>query len=178
MLVRLAGKNILFDPTFSPRASPVSFAGPKCVVPLPIDIPELPRIDVVMISHNHYDHLDADSVQRLVASAHGSPRFLVPKGLAVWFRELGIMRVDEYDWWQEARDGPLRITFVPVQHWSRRGLKRACETSAACSHCSSTCSRSARRAGWRKSPGPEGEHTPPSANRMPAQVENETPLPP
>lgn len=122
MLVRLAGKNVLFDPTFSPRASPVGFAGPKRVVPLPIDIADLPRIDVVMISHNHYDHLDANSVQRLAASTHGSPRFLVPKGLAAWFKEQGITRVDEYDWWQETREGPLRITFVPVQHWSRRGL--------------------------------------------------------
>ena len=122
MLVRLAGKNVLFDPTFSPRASPVAFAGPKRVVPLPIDIADLPRIDVVMISHNHYDHLDANSVQRLAVSTHGSPRFLVPKGLAAWFKEQGITRVDEYDWWQEARVGPLRITFVPVQHWSRRGL--------------------------------------------------------
>lgn len=122
MLVRLAGKNVLFDPTFSPRASPVGFAGPKRVVPLPIDIADLPRIDVVMISHNHYDHLDANSVQRLAASTHGSPRFLVPKGLAAWFKEQGITHVDEYDWWQETREGPLRITFVPVQHWSRRGL--------------------------------------------------------
>ena len=59
MLVRLAGRNILFDPIFSERASPVGFAGPKRIVPLPIDIADLPRIDVVMISHNHYDHLDA-----------------------------------------------------------------------------------------------------------------------
>ncbi len=122
MLVRLAGKNILFDPTFAPRASPVSFAGPKRVVPLPIDIPELPRIDLVMVSHNHYDHLDTDSVRRLAASVHGSPRFLVPKGFVPWFWDLGITRVDEYDWWQEASEGPLRITFVPVQHWSRRGI--------------------------------------------------------
>lgn len=122
MLVRLAGKNVIFDPNFSERASPVSFAGPKRIVALPIDIPELPRIDVVMISHNHYDHLDADSVQRLAASPHGSPLFLVPKGLAAWFKERGITRVNEYDWWEEMREGPLRITFVPVQHWSRRGL--------------------------------------------------------
>ncbi len=60
MLVRLAGMNILFDPVFSERASPVGFAGPRRIVPLPIDFAELPRIDVVLISHNHYDHLDAD----------------------------------------------------------------------------------------------------------------------
>ncbi len=122
MLLRLAGRNILFDPVFSERVSPVRFAGPRRIVPLPIDIPDLPRIDLVFISHNHYDHLDADSVQRLAAMAQGSPRFLVPKGLKAWFTELGITRVDEYDWWQETRDAVLRIVFVPVQHWSRRGV--------------------------------------------------------
>ena len=122
MLVRVAGKNVLFDPVFSQRASPFSFAGPKRIVPLPIDIPELPRIDLVMVSHNHYDHLDADAVQRLATMPQGSPRFLVPKGMKTWFTTLGVTRVDEYDWWQETREEALRITFVPVQHWSRRGL--------------------------------------------------------
>ena len=125
MLVRLAGKNILFDPIFSERASPVGFAGPKRLVPLPIDIPDLPRIDVVLISHNHYDHLDLRSVERLAAMPQGSPRFLVPMGLKAWFESLGITRVDEYDWWQETREGGLRIVFVPVQHWSKRTLDDA-----------------------------------------------------
>jgi N-acyl-phosphatidylethanolamine-hydrolysing phospholipase D len=128
MLVRLAGKNFLFDPIFSERASPVSFSGPKRIVPLPIDIPELPRIDVVLISHNHYDHLDEVSVVRLAAMEQGSPRFLVPMGLKDWFASLGITRVDEYDWWQETREGDLRITFVPVQHWSKRRLDDANQT--------------------------------------------------
>ena len=122
MLVRLAGKNMLFDPVFSPRASPFSFAGPKRIVPLPIAIADLPRIDLVMVSHNHYDHLDADTVQQLAAMPQGSPRFLVPKGLKAWFATLGITRVDEYDWWQDTTEDTLRITFVPVQHWSRRRL--------------------------------------------------------
>jgi N-acyl-phosphatidylethanolamine-hydrolysing phospholipase D len=128
MLVRLAGMNILFDPIFSERASPVGFAGPRRVVPLPIDIPDLPKIDVVMISHNHYDHLDVESVLRLAAMEQGSPRFLVPMGLKAWFATLGITRVDEYDWWQETRVGGLRITFVPVQHWSKRRLDDANRT--------------------------------------------------
>ena len=122
MLVRLAGKNMLFDPIFSERASPVGFAGPRRIVPLPIDIPQLPRIDVVMISHNHYDHLDAESIKRLAAMPQGSPRFLVPLGLKAWFAELGITRVDEYDWWQDTREDTLKITFVPVHHWSKRRL--------------------------------------------------------
>ena len=128
MFVRLAGKNILFDPIFAGRASPFAFAGPKRIVPLPIDIAELPPIDVVLISHNHYDHLDADAVARLAAMPQGSPRFLVPLGLKAWFATLGITRVDEYDWWQETREGDLAITFVPVQHWSKRRLDDANQT--------------------------------------------------
>jgi N-acyl-phosphatidylethanolamine-hydrolysing phospholipase D len=122
VLVRIAGMTVLFDPIFSERASPVAFAGPRRIVPLPIDIPELPRVDVVMISHNHYDHLDEDSVLRLAAMPQGSPRFLVPLGLKAWFTERGISRVDEFDWWQTTTEGPLAITMVPVQHWSKRTL--------------------------------------------------------
>lgn len=95
MLVRLAGKNMLFDPVFSPSASPVSFAGAKRIVPPPIAIADLPRIDLVMVSHNHYDHLDADTVQQLAAMPQGSPRLLVPKGLKAGFAALGIRRVND-----------------------------------------------------------------------------------
>ena len=119
-LIQLAGFNVLVDPQFSQRASPVQFAGPRRIVPLPIDIPALPRIDVVLISHNHYDHLDTDSVRRLAARPPGSPLFLVPLGLKAWFHDKGIDRVEEYDWWQSRADGPLRFTLVPVQHWSKR----------------------------------------------------------
>jgi L-ascorbate metabolism protein UlaG (beta-lactamase superfamily) len=122
VLVRLAGHTMLFDPIFSERASPLPTIGPKRVVPLPIDIHDLPKVDVVMISHNHYDHLDEATVRRLAAMPQGSPRFLVPLGLKRWFADLGITRVDEYDWWQGTKEGPLAITFVPVQHWSRRRL--------------------------------------------------------
>lgn len=128
VLVRLAGKNVLFDPIFSERASPVSFAGPKRLVPLPIELDELPHIDVVMVSHNHYDHCDDETLRRLAAQPGGSPRFLVPLGLKAWFAERGIERVGEYDWWQSTDEGPLRITFTPVQHWSRRGLTDMNET--------------------------------------------------
>ena len=122
VLLRIAGKNILFDPIFSQRASPVSFAGPKRMVPLPIDIGQLPKIDAVMVSHNHYDHFDADSIEQLAALPTGSPRFLVPLGLKAWFVERGIERVEEYDWWQTTELDGVKITFVPVQHWSRRTL--------------------------------------------------------
>lgn len=121
-LVQLAGRNVLFDPIFSERASPVAFAGPKRIVPLPIDVPDLPRIDVVVVSHNHYDHLDEASVRRLAAQPGGSPLFLVPLGLKAWFAGNGIERVEEMDWWQAREEGALRLTFVPAQHWSKRTL--------------------------------------------------------
>jgi L-ascorbate metabolism protein UlaG (beta-lactamase superfamily) len=122
VLLRIAGRTVLFDPIFSEYASPLPFAGPRRIVPLPIDIPDLPKIDVVMISHNHYDHLDEASVLRLATMPQGGPRFLVPLGLKAWFLERGITRVDEFDWWQSTTEGPLAITMVPVQHWSRRAL--------------------------------------------------------
>ena len=127
-LVQVAGQNVLFDPQFSERASPVAFAGPRRIVPLPLDIPELPRIDVVLTSHNHYDHLDLDTVKRLAALPAGSPLFLVPLGLARWVRDQGIERVEELGWWQSRVVGGLRYTLVPVQHWSKRTLWDANET--------------------------------------------------
>ena len=119
-LIQLAGMNILVDPHFSQRASPVQFAGPTRIVALPIDIEELPRIDVVLTSHNHYDHLDLGTVRRLARMPGGSPLFLVPAGLAGWFREQGIDRVEELDWWQSRALDAARFTLVPVQHWSQR----------------------------------------------------------
>jgi len=121
-LVQLAGTNILMDPHFSERASPVQFAGPRRIVALPIELCELPRIDVVLISHNHYDHLDLTTVRELAAMDAGSPLFLVPLGLKAWFHEIGVTRVEEYDWWQAHSQGALRFTLVPVQHWSKRTL--------------------------------------------------------
>ena len=121
-LVQLAGRNVLLDPIFSERASPVSFAGPRRVVAPPLAIAELPRIDVVALSHNHYDHLDRATVEALAAQPGGSPLFVVPLGLRAWFADRGIARVVERDWWQAHEDGGLRFTLVPVQHWSKRTL--------------------------------------------------------
>ena len=85
-------------------------------------MPELPRIDVVLTSHNHYDHLDLETVKRIAAQPSGSPLFLVPLGLKRWFAGQGIDRVEEHDWWEEREVGTVRFTFVPVQHWSKRTL--------------------------------------------------------
>jgi len=118
MLIQLDGVNVLTDPHFSERASPVSFAGPRRLNPPGLAFEALPRIDVVVISHDHYDHLDRPSVQQLAATHR--PLFLVPLGLKAWFASLGIERVTELDWWQSQRVGAVTFTLTPVQHWSAR----------------------------------------------------------
>ena len=122
VLLHVAGRYVLTDPQFSERASPVSIAGPKRVVPATPPIDKLPHIDVVVISHNHYDHLDLDSVAKLAEQKGGPPRFFVPLGLKDWFERRGIGDVVELDWWQKVDYAGLELTFVPVQHWSKRTL--------------------------------------------------------
>ena len=121
VLLQIAGVNILTDPMFGERASPLSFAGPKRVVPPTPDLDQLPHIDIVLISHNHYDHLDVGSVERLARQPGGPPRYYVPLGLKPWFADLGIV-ADEMDWWDARDDSGLKIHFVPSQHWSARTL--------------------------------------------------------
>ncbi|MFZ5551334.1 MAG: MBL fold metallo-hydrolase [Pseudomonadota bacterium] len=123
-LWQIGGLNILTDPQFSERASPVAFVGPKREVPLPAQLAELPRIDAVLISHNHYDHLDLATVQALAAQPGGPPVFVVPLGIDLWLREQGIASSRALDWWGRtqlpAPDGPVAVNLVPVQHWSSR----------------------------------------------------------
>src|SRR6516165_4851517 len=88
-LVQLGGISLLTDPIFSERASPLSFAGPKRHVAPGIALGELPHIDAVVVSHNHYDHLDEASVRALAAQAAGPPLFVVPLGIKAWFADLG-----------------------------------------------------------------------------------------
>lgn len=125
-LWQVAGLNILTDPQFSERASPVPFAGPKRLTPLPLQLADLPRIDVVLISHNHYDHLDRATVLALNTQAGGPPLFVVPLGLELWLQGEGITRSRPLDWWSrhtvDAPGGPVQVSLVPAQHWSRRSL--------------------------------------------------------
>jgi N-acyl-phosphatidylethanolamine-hydrolysing phospholipase D len=122
VLLRVGGLSVVTDPHFSERASPLGFAGPKRVVPPVPALHELPHIDVVVISHNHYDHLDQDSVRRLAEQSGGSPRFFVPLGIKDWFARRGIHDVVELDWWERRDFKGLELHFVPVQHWSARTL--------------------------------------------------------
>ncbi len=129
VLLQVDGKNILTDPHFSQRAAPVQWAGPKRALPPGLSLEELPHIDLVVISHNHYDALDAGSIERLAARPGGRQTlFVVPLGLKSWFADRGIQNVVELDWWQEARTDVLSVTAVPVQHWSKRSLFSKNET--------------------------------------------------
>lgn len=118
------GVNVLTDPHLTSRASPVSFAGPKRMVPPAISIDDFPPIDVVVISHNHYDHLDKKTILGLLKKQKATPPlFLVPLGMKSWFEDIGVKRkVVELDWWQNHQVGEWKYHAVPVQHWSRRGL--------------------------------------------------------
>jgi len=125
-LMQCSGVNALTDPIFSERASPVRFAGPQRHQPPGLALRELPRIDLVLVSHNHYDHLDDASVRALHAQPGGPPLFVVPLGLKTWFATRGIRSVVELDWWQAhtlpGPKGPVEVVLVPAQHWSARGL--------------------------------------------------------
>ena len=113
--------NVLTDPHFTQRASPLNFAGPKRYMAPGMKIDDLPNIDVVTISHSHYDHLDYTSV-KLLSEKFENILFLVPLGLKKWFESKGIYNVRELDWWDSFTIKETLITFAPVQHWSARGL--------------------------------------------------------
>jgi N-acyl-phosphatidylethanolamine-hydrolysing phospholipase D len=99
----------------------VGFAGPRRLVPPGLRFDDLPPISAVVISHDHYDHLDAGTVLRLARDHH--PTFFVPLGLKAWFAELGIRDVVELDWWQSRDFRGLTFVCTPAQHSSGRGLR-------------------------------------------------------
>lgn len=117
VLIELDGLTVLTDPVFAERASPVPFAGPKREVALPIAPDALPPIDLVLLSHDHYDHLDLDAI----ATLHERDRPLVLAPLGVGAR-LGEARVLEMDWWQHVEVGGFRIHAAPAKHFSGRTL--------------------------------------------------------
>lgn len=121
-LVRSGGLHILTDPVFSDRASPVGFLGPLRAQPPGVALDDLPPIDVVVLSHNHYDHLDRASVMLLNERAGGRTLFLVPLGIQPILAKFGITNVRELDWWDVHTHQGVDFQLVPVQHWSARGL--------------------------------------------------------
>ncbi|MGC1403297.1 MAG: MBL fold metallo-hydrolase [Thermodesulfobacteriota bacterium] len=120
-LIQMDGLNILTDPIWSDRCSPVSWAGPRRHSRPGLRLDDLPPIDAVLVSHNHYDHLDLPTLKQLAGK--GALRALVPLGNGALVRESGISAVDELDWWQSVPlSSVLTVTVVPAQHFSSRTL--------------------------------------------------------
>lgn len=120
-LFQYRGLNILTDPVFSERCSPVGFVGPKRGTPAALTVAELPPIHRVLISHNHYDHLDRNTVRALHDRFGDDLVFYVPAGLPAWFRRQGIHNLVELDWWRSDRGTEPETFCVPAQHFSGRG---------------------------------------------------------
>lgn len=120
-LIQLGGLSILTDPNWSDKTGPVSFAGPPRLVDPGLALDELPPIDLVVISHNHYDHLDLKTLQAL-AEMNSETRFLVPENNAELLNSVGIHNVRELNWGQTEVIGNLQVYCMPAQHWSRRSL--------------------------------------------------------
>jgi L-ascorbate metabolism protein UlaG (beta-lactamase superfamily) len=121
MLLKLGDDLVLIDPVFSERASPVQWAGPRRFHPVPLAPEALPEITAVIISHNHYDHLDRDTVRQLADSVH---YFVVPLGVGEHLRDWGVddEAIVELDWWEELEIGDLTLAATPAQHFSGRSL--------------------------------------------------------
>jgi L-ascorbate metabolism protein UlaG (beta-lactamase superfamily) len=118
-LIQMDGVNVLTDPIWSDRCSPVKWAGPKRHRAPGIRFEDLPPIDVVLISHNHYDHLDLPTLERLAAP--GTKRAITPLGNLDLLRSAGFPAVDVLDWWQSIDlSADVTITLVPAQHFSSR----------------------------------------------------------
>ncbi|MFT8718183.1 MBL fold metallo-hydrolase [Acetobacter sp.] len=114
---------ILTDPIFSERCSPVSFFGPKRFRPPAWRLEDLPPIDIVLISHSHYDHLDLPSLRAI--ARRDNPVVVTPFGNCEVIRKSGLHRIAERDWWESVRIGDLEITCTPARHFSQRTLKDA-----------------------------------------------------
>ena len=120
-VIKVDDLTILTDPVFSNRASPFRRFGPQRLIPPSIDLEKLPKIDVVTISHNHYDHLDIRSLKKL-SQLNPELIFLIPKGDIDIFTKRKIKNVKEFSWWDDIEINDFTFTFTPVQHWSARGL--------------------------------------------------------
>ncbi len=127
LLLEIDGRRVLVDPVWGERASPFTFAGPRRFFAPPLPLAELPPLDAVVVSHDHYDHLDMPTVRALAARR---VRWIVPLGVGAHLARWGVAERDvaELDWWQGARVGGLTITATPARHFSGRGLGDAGRT--------------------------------------------------
>jgi L-ascorbate metabolism protein UlaG (beta-lactamase superfamily) len=122
VLIQTHGLNLLTDPIWSQRASPFPRIGPERHLAPGVAFEELPRIDAVLISHNHYDHMDLPTLRRL--AERDDPLFFVPLANCIYFASIAPGRCLEFDWWESSDALPgLKLHAVPARHWSRRGLR-------------------------------------------------------
>jgi len=121
VLIEIDGWRVLTDPVWGPRASPSRFLGPKRFQPVPVELRELPPLDAVVLSHDHYDHLDRATVEYLADRAE---LFLAPLGVGDRLTAWGVPadKVRQLDWWQETEVDGLRFIATPAQHFSGRGM--------------------------------------------------------
>lgn len=122
LMLRINQRYTLIDPALSQRASPLRFYGPQRKTPAALRIDDLPALDAVLISHNHYDHLDLPTIRRILRR-FPDVQFIVPLGLKSWFTRLGARHVVQLDWWQKTQQHEMTVHAVPARHWSMRTLK-------------------------------------------------------
>ena len=120
-MLRLGGLTILTDPVFSERCSPVQWAGPRRVRAPGLALADLPAVDLVLLSHNHYDHMDLPSLRRL--HERDAPQIVTTLGNARTLARAGAGVAQELDWWDQTQSGRVSITATPARHFSRRGLR-------------------------------------------------------
>lgn len=127
LMIEMEEKKILIDPVFSDRASPFQWVGPKRFHEVPITIEELPTLDAVVISHDHFDHLDHNSIEKLISK---TKFFYVPLGIGAHLEGWGVSKeqIVEMDWYEEAYDGDLQFISTPARHFSGRSLTDRNET--------------------------------------------------
>lgn len=121
ILIEIDGKRVLTDPVWSERVSPVSWAGPKRFFEPPLKLEDLPPLDAVVISHDHFDHLDEATLSMLKERV---PLFAVPLGVDSYLEKLGIPRerIQTLDWWEDVQIGDVTLTATPARHFSGRSL--------------------------------------------------------
>ena len=120
-LIQIDGVNVLTDPIYAERASPFDFVGPRRVRPPGVRFTDLPRIDAVVLSHNHYDHLNLATLKR-IADTWPQVRFFTGLGIKAFLDAQGLPNVTELDWWDTREVGAITIHAVPNQHFSNRGI--------------------------------------------------------
>jgi L-ascorbate metabolism protein UlaG (beta-lactamase superfamily) len=130
-LVEIDGKRVLLDPVWDQRASPFRWAGPRRFFPAPLKLDQLPKLDIVLISHDHYDHLGESTIRRLARlSAMRDTEWVTSLGVGAILEEYGVnrRRITELDWTERCGDASLEIIALPSRHFSGRSLFNRCET--------------------------------------------------